>query len=226
MHEQEIEIVVIEDEEDVLELIEYHLRSEGYTVTGFLSAESVEQFLLEENPALLIVDRNLPGIEGSTFVRNIRAQGHDIPVIFLTAKDQESDLVSGFQSGGDDYMTKPFSAPELLLRVKALLRRSGTTESQIIRFRDIKLDLTRRDVWIDGSLVDLSNLEFGLLATFVRNPNQALERDFLRDEVWGGVENFHEKTVNVAINRLKKKIDPDGTKHYFQPIWGVGYKLV
>ena len=116
MKNNNIEIVIIEDEEDILELLEYHLSKEGYSVTGFLSAENVEQFLEEENPALMIVDRNLPGVEGSEFVAQMREIGYNIPVIFLTARDKEIDLEEGFNSGGDDYMTKPFSSKELLLR--------------------------------------------------------------------------------------------------------------
>lgn len=226
MQNEEIEIVVIEDEEDILELIEYHLSAEGYSVTGFLSAENVKRFIEEESPALLIVDRNLPGIEGSDFVRQIRSEGYNIPVIFLTAKDQMQDMEKGFESGGDDYITKPFEFKELLLRAKALLKRSGASSIEKLKFRDIKLNVKKREVKISGELVNLTHLEFQLLYTFVKNPNNALERDYLRDEVWGGGgDTFHDKTINVAINRLKKKIDPEGVKNYFIPVWGVGYKL-
>jgi DNA-binding response OmpR family regulator len=227
MKNNNIEIVVIEDEEDILELVEYHLSKEGYSVTGFLSAENVEQFLEEENPALMIVDRNLPGIEGSEFVAQMREIGYDIPVIFLTAKDKESDLEEGFNSGGDDYMTKPFSSKELLLRIEALLKRSGAKTSDKIKYKDLALDIQKRELYIEKKQIELTNLEFRLLHTFVKNSHQALDRDFLRDEVWGDDSvNFHDKTINVAMNRLKKKIDPSGEKEYFAPVWGVGYKLV
>jgi len=226
MQNEEIEIVVIEDEEDILELIEYHLSAEDYAVTGFLSTENVKRFMEEESPALLIVDRNLPGIEGSDFVRQIRSEGYNIPVIFLTAKDEMQDMEKGFESGGDDYITKPFEFKELLLRVKALLKRSGASSIEKLKFRDIKLNLKKREVKISGEMVNLTHLEFQLLYAFVKNPNNALERDYLRDEVWGGGgDTFHDKTINVAINRLKKKIDPEGVKNYFIPVWGVGYKL-
>ena len=227
MQNTDIEIIVIEDEPDILELLEYHLGKEGYTVTGFLSTENVEQFLEEENPALMIVDRNLPGVEGSEFVSQIRELGYDIPVMFLTARDKESDLVEGFHSGGDDYMTKPFSSKELLLRIAALLKRSGVRSSDKLKYRDLILDLQKRELFIDNTSIELTNLEFKLLHTFVKNPHQPLDRDFLRDEVWGDDSvNFHDKTINVAMNRLKKKIDPSGEKEYFAPVWGVGYKLL
>jgi len=227
MQNKEIEIVLIEDEEDILELLEYHLGKAGYSVTGFLSTENVERFLEEESPALMIVDRNLPGVEGSDFIVHLREEGYDIPVIFLTAKDKEEDLEKGFASGGDDYITKPFSHKELLFRIEAILRRCGIRQSDRVKYRDMILDTKQHTLSIDGTFVDLTNLEFRLLYTFVKNPHQALDRDFLRDEVWGDDSaDFHDKTINVAMNRLKKKIDPTSEKKYIIPVWGVGYKLV
>ena len=158
MENTDIEIIVIEDEPDILELLEYHLEKEGYTVTGVLSTENVEQFLEEEKPSLMIVDRNLPGIEGSEFVSKIRELGYDIPVIFITARDKESDLVEGFHSGGDDYMTKHFSSKELLLRLAALLKRSGATSNDKVKYRDLILDLQKRELFIDDKRIELTNL--------------------------------------------------------------------
>ncbi|MEJ2488410.1 MAG: response regulator transcription factor [Sulfurovaceae bacterium] len=223
---EDIEIVVVEDEEDILELIEYHLQKEGYRVTGFLSTDFVERFLEEESPSLIIMDRNLPGVEGSEFIAHIRNQGYDIPVIFLTARDQESDLLQGFSSGGDDYMTKPFSPKELIARVRSLLKRSGLINTQRLRYRDLILDTAKRELFIEKEKVDLTKIEYKLLHTFIKNPNISIERDFLREEVWGEeVNGLNDKTINVAMNRLKKKIDPNSSKHYISPVWGVGYKL-
>ena len=227
MKTESLEIVIIEDEEDILELIEYHLQKSGYETMGFLSTDNVEQFLEEENPALMIVDRNLPGCEGSEFVANLRKYGYNIPVIFLTAKNKDSDIEEGFERGADDYITKPFKPKELVLRVQALLRRSGATSNKKVKYRDLTLNISNHTLTIESEVVELTNLEFKLLLTFVQNPNITLDRDFLRDEVWGDDSmNFHDKTVNVTMNRLKKKIDPTGEKEYFIPVWGVGYKLV
>jgi len=225
--QKEIEIVVIEDEEDILELIEYHLHKEGYSVTGFLSTENVEQFLEEETPALMLVDRNLPGMEGSEFVAYLREIGYDIPVIFLTAKAKESELEEGFEAGADDYMCKPFSPKELTLRVKALLKRSGALQKQEkLKHKLLTIDLTQKEVYVEASAVTLTNLEFRLLHTFMQHVDQALTRDFLRDEVWGSEgEGVNDNAVNVAINRLKNKIDPQNEHNYFHPVWGVGYKF-
>lgn len=227
MKTNHIEIVIIEDEEDILELVEYHLQKEGYNTTGFLSTQNVEKFLEEENPALMIVDRNLPNVEGSEFVQELRASGYNIPVIFLTAKDKESDLEEGFERGADDYITKPFNPKELLLRVKAVLTRSGVLQDLRIKHRDIVMDVKKHELMIEGEIIDVTNLEFDLLYTFMKNANQALDRDFLREEVWkdDGTD-FHEKTINVTISRLKKKIDPTGIKEYLIPVRSVGYRLV
>lgn len=227
MKNESIEIIIIEDEEDILELIEYHLQKAGYETMGFLSTENVEQFLDEENPALMLIDRNLPGYEGSEFVEKLRKDGCSIPIIFLTAKDKDKEIEEGFEKGADDYITKPFKPRELVLRVKALLRRSGVTSSEKIKYRDLTLNIPNHTLTIDNKHIELTNLEFKLLHTFIKNPNTTLNRDFLRDEVWGDDSiNFHDKTINVTINRLKKKIDSDGTKEYFLPVWGVGYKLI
>lgn len=225
--QKEIEIVVIEDEEDILELIEYHLNKEGYAVTGFLSTENVEQFLEEETPSLILVDRNLPGMEGSEFVLYLREIGYDIPVIFLTAKDNEHELEEGFEAGADDYMCKPFTPKELTLRVKALLKRSGALRKQNrLKHKHLTIDLTQKELFVEKEHVALTNLEFKLLHTFMKHRDKPLTRDFLRDEVWGvGGEGVNDNAVNVAINRLKNKIDPQNEQNYFQPVWGVGYKF-
>ncbi|MCH9741020.1 MAG: response regulator transcription factor [Epsilonproteobacteria bacterium] len=221
-----IEIVVIEDEEDILELIEYHLSKEGYSVTGFLSTEHVEQFLEEESVALMIVDRNLPNVEGSEFVASLRDRGENVPVIFLTAKDKAGDIEEGFLRGADDYVTKPFSHKELLLRVKAILRRSGVSSTTKVKYRDILLNIDANEVTVNQEKIELTPLEFNLLHTFLKNRDKTLDRSFLIDEVWHeDGEHINEKTVNVAIRRLKKKIDPKETKEYISSVWGVGYRL-
>jgi len=225
--EKNIEIVIIEDEEDILELLEYHFSKEGYEVTGFLSTENVEQFLEEETPALMLVDRNLPGMEGSEFVAYLRDIGYDIPVIFLTAKDQESELEEGFMAGGDDYLCKPFNPRELILRVKALLKRSGALQKQErLKYRQLTMDLSKKKLFVNDEPVSLTNLEFNLLHTFMKSIDKPLTRDFLRQEAWGQEgEGVNDNAVNVAINRLKNKIDPENEHNYFHPVWGVGYKF-
>ena len=218
-------IVIIEDEEDILELEEYHLQKAGFDVTGFLSTKYVEDLLAEEEVDLLIVDRNLPGTEGSEFVQKLRDTGYQIPVIFVSAKVRDSEVEEGFLRGGDDYLTKPFNMNELILRVKSILRRTkGTNEGRVL-YRDIMLELDERRVFVEEREVKLSRLEFTLLLYFVRNKQRILNRDELLESVWGDEAYKQEKTVNVTINRLLKKIDPDKSKGYIEPVRGVGYKL-
>jgi two-component system alkaline phosphatase synthesis response regulator PhoP len=219
-------IVIVEDEEDILELIEYNLAKEGFDTIGFLSTKTVAQILDEEEVDLLIMDRNLPGVEGSEFVASLREKGIQTPVIYLTAKNKESDIEEGFVRGGDDYITKPFNMKELILRIKAVLRRTkGDVGEGTVVYRDIRLNLASREVTIADRPVELTKLEFDLLYTLISNQNVVLDRDYLLEHVWGGGEIYQDRTVNVAINRLKEKIDPDKSKEYIKTVRGVGYTL-
>ena len=219
-------IVIVEDEEDLLELLEYTLQKEGFETVGFLNTKTVMQLLDEEEIDLLIMDRNLSSVEGSEFVKSMRSEGINIPVIFLSAKDKEEDILEGFERGGDDYITKPFNMQELVLRIKAVLKRTSKKVAQErLSHRDLLLDKETREVFVDGKAVEVTKLEFDLLWEFVANKNSVLDRDYLLENVWHDTENYQHKTVNVAINRLKEKIDPDKTKEYIQTVRGVGYKL-
>jgi len=219
-------IVIVEDEEDLLELLEYHLQKEGFETVGFLNTKTVAQLLDEEDVDLLIMDRNLPGVEGSEFVAQLREDGIDTPVIFLSAKDKDEDIEEGFLRGGDDYITKPFNMKELLLRVRSILKRTSKHHNEgKLAYRDLLLDKSTRELFVDGKSVEVTKLEFDLLVTFIMNKNSVLDRDYLLANVWGDSENYQYKTVNVAINRLKEKIDPDKSKDYIQTVRGVGYKL-
>lgn len=219
-------IVIVEDEEDILELLEYNLQKEGYETVGFLNTKTVAQFLEEEEVDLLLMDRNLPGIEGSEFVQEIRKSGIQTPVIYLSAKNKESDIEEGFDRGADDYITKPFSPKEVAMRVKAVLKRTKIGFNQEnISYRDIEMNPQTRSVKAGTLHVELSKLEFDLLLTLIKNQNVVLDRDFLLGNVWGGDEVYQDKTVNVAINRLKDKIDPNKDKEYIKTVRGVGYTL-
>jgi DNA-binding response OmpR family regulator len=218
-------VLLIEDESDLLELMEYHLQKAGFETTGFLSTKRVEQFLEEEQVDLMIVDRNLPGAEGSEFVQKLRERGVDAPVIFVTAKDSSEDIEQGFLRGGDDYLTKPFNMNELVLRLKAILKRTRSESAHLLYHRDITLNLETREVLVGREKIELTKLEFDLLHTLISHKNSVLNREFLLEKVWEEEAYFQDKTVNVAINRLKKKIDPQRSKNYIKSIWGVGYTL-
>lgn len=219
-------ILIVEDEQDILELMEYHLSKEGFETIGFLNTKHVLTALEEEQIDLILMDRNLPGAEGSEFVESLRKRGIQTPVIFVSAKHKDEEIEQGFERGGDDYIAKPFSMKELVLRVKAVLRRTKKLSSGgDITYRDITLNLAARTVLIEGKSVELTKLEFDLLHALIVNENVVLDRDYLLEHVWGGDEVYQDRTVNVAINRLKEKIDPEKTKDYIKTVRGVGYTL-
>ncbi|MCZ6105308.1 response regulator transcription factor [Campylobacter ureolyticus] len=216
-------IVVIDDEEDMLDLLEYNLTKAGYEVLGFLNTSKIEQLLNEENVDLLIVDRNLPGVEGSEFIKNLRLKGYNNSVIFLSAKTSMDEQLEGFEAGGDDYITKPFEMDNLLARIKAVLKRTKK-KADIYKFKDIFINLTNAEVLIGNKNVELTKLETNLLVEFIKNKNILLTRDYLLSAIWND-ENSSEKTVNIAIKRLREKIDPTREKKYIKSIRGEGYML-
>ena len=219
-------IVIVEDEEDLLDLLEYNLSKEGFDVVGFLNTKTVQKILEEESIDLIIMDRNLPGVEGSEYINALRENGIQTPVIYLTAKDKDYEIEEGFLSGGDDYMTKPFNMKELILRIKSILKRTNKSAVEgSIRHKDLLLDLDARTLLVDKDQVDITKLEFDLLYEFIISKNSILDRDYLLQNVWKNADQNQYKTVNVAITRLKDKIDPDKTKNYIQTIRGIGYKL-
>ena len=219
-------ILIVEDEQDILELMEYHLSKEGFETIGFLNTKHVLTALEEEQVDLILMDRNLPGAEGSEFVESLRKRGVQTPVIFVSAKHKDEEIEQGFERGGDDYITKPFSMKELILRVKAVLRRTQKLSNDgNLAYRDISLNLAARTVLIEGKAVELTKLEFDLLHALIVNENVVLDRDYLLENVWGSDEVYQDRTVNVAINRLKEKIDPDKSKEYIKTVRGVGYTL-
>ena len=218
-------ILIIEDEEDILELEEFHLQKAGYETLGFLSTKKVRQALEEEPVDLLVVDRNLPGVEGSEFVAELRKDGFRQPVIFVTARDQEEQVLEGFRRGGDDYLRKPFGMKEFVARVEALLRRSSYGSDEPIHWRGVRLDPLQRQAWRGGDSLPLSRLEFDLLLYFFQNGKRTISREELLERVWPDGEKRGHKSVNVAINRLKKKIDTSGEAPMIEAVRGIGYRL-
>ncbi len=219
-------ILIVDDDNDILELLEYNLSAAGYDVLGFLNTKHVRTVLSEEKIDLIIMDRNLPDIEGSYYVEMLRSKNINIPVIFLSAKNSTEDIKEGFIKGGDDYVTKPFDIEELILRVKAVLKRSHSEFKEVIDdivYKDMRLDLNMHKVSIDETDITLTNLETSLLQILLSNKGKVLDREFLLRYVWKDTEHIHPKTVNVAIKRLKEKIDPFKNKEYIKTIRGVGY---
>ena len=216
-------ILIVEDEEDILELLEYTLQKEGYETIGFLNIDSnVRKILDEEQIDLILMDRNLPGIEGTTFINEIKRQGYSNPVIYVTAKDTDEDIIEGFESYADDYITKPFNLKELCARIKALIKRTSK-DIDILKVRDIVYKSSNKKFYIDDVKIDLTHLDHDLLLEFIKNKDILMTREHLLDNVWQDSFDKKIKTVNVAIKRLKSKIDPEGKKEYIKSIRGEGY---
>jgi len=222
------QILVVEDDNDMLELLEYNLSSAGFDVLGFLNTKNVRSALQQEEIDLILMDRNLPDIEGGYYVEMLRSKNINTPVIFLSAKASLEEIKEGFLKGADDYITKPFDIEELVLRIKAVLKRSHSELKEKlgdIEYKDMRLDLNLHRAYIDNNAVTLTNLETALLQILLTNRGKVLDRDFLLKFVWKDSENIHPKTVNVAIKRLKEKIDPMKEKDYIKTIRGVGYLI-
>ena len=217
-------IMIIEDEEDLLDLMEYNLTKEGYDVITCVDTTNVRDILDEDDVSLILMDRNLPSIEGTKFIKSIRELGYNEPVIYVSAKDSSDNILEGFEAGGDDYITKPFNIDELKARVKALIKRSSKKQD-IMKFRDITYNSSNKVFTIEKKEVKLTHLEHNLLLEFMKNENVLLTRDILLQKVWPDSINKQVKTVNVAIKRLKENIDPDGTKEYIKAVRGEGYIL-
>ena len=216
-------ILIVEDEEDILELLEYTLGKEGYETIGFLNVnQSLEKVLDEENIDLILMDRNLPGIDGTEFITKIKDKGYNAPVIYLTAKDKDEDILDGFESHADDYITKPFNIKEMLARVKAVIKRSSK-DVNILKVKDITYKASNKKFYIDSKEVELTHLEHDLFLEFIKNKDILMTREHLLETVWEDSYDKKLKTVNVAIKRLKSKIDPDNKKEYIKSIRGEGY---
>lgn len=215
-------ILIVEDTEDILDLMEYTLSKEGYDVITCIDTSNVRDMLDEEDIALILMDRNLPGIEGSSFIASLRNEGYNHPVIYVSAKDSSDEILEGFDRGGDDYITKPFNLAELKARVKALIKRTQKVQD-IIKIKDISYNASNKVFSIENKEVKLTHLEHDLLLEFIKNQNILLSRDTLLERVWKDSEGKQLKTVNVAIKRLKETIDPNGEKNYIQAIRGEGY---
>jgi len=215
-------ILIVDDEQDILDLLDFTLSSIGYDAICCIDTSNVKDILDQEDISLMIMDRNLPGVEGSIFIKSLRDEGYNIPTIFLSAKDSDDDILEGFDRGGDDYITKPFNLNLLKARVNALIKRTKN-EDKNIKIRDIVYNSSSKKFYIDKKEISLTHREHDLLLEFIKNKNILLDRDTLAQNVWGDLSEIQPKTVNVAIKRLKEKIDPKGDKNYIKSIRGQGY---
>ena len=224
-----VNILVIEDEPDIRRNLEYNLGREGFKASSVGSLDEANEKLKSKKFDLILLDLMLPDGSGLDLCKKIKSNSETeaIPIIILTAKDDEVDKVVGFELGADDYVTKPFSVRELILRVKAILKRSDTKTKEVVeverQFGDLKIDVDSHEVHVDSQLIELTALEFRLLKELVDKRGRVQSRDQLLSEVWGYNAEVTTRTVDTHIKRLREKLGSMGK--YVQTIRGVGYKF-
>ncbi len=224
-------IVLIEDEKDIVELVRYNLRKEGFDVASYARGTEGLEDLRRRSADLVLLDVMLPDVDGFEVCKRLRAEERlkDLPVIFLTAKGEEIDRVLGLELGADDYVVKPFSPRELVARVKAVLRRQArpSEKAEIIETPDFRLEALTREVTVRGRPVTLSALEFQLLHFLASHPRQVFSRERLLDEVWGRDRFVTPRTVDVHVRRVREKIEDQPKKpRFLQTVRGSGYRFI
>jgi two-component system response regulator RegX3 len=224
-------ILVVEDEPSLADAVRYNLEREGFTVDVASDGRQALERFRSSPPALVILDLMLPEVSGLDVCRAIRGESA-VPIVILTAKDAESDVVAGLELGADDYVTKPFSMRELISRVRANLRRTGEPAAQpatvdVLEGGPVELDVARHEARVRGESVAFTPKEFELMETFLRRKGRLLTRDYLIDEVWGPEYFGDTKTLDVHVKRIRKKIeeDPHHPGHLVT-VRGLGYKFV
>ncbi len=222
-------ILVVDDEEDILELVRYNLAREGYSVSCATSGEEALKASASEPADLIILDLMLPGIDGLEVARRLKENSgsRDTPIVMLTAKGEEADIVTGLELGADDYVTKPFSPRILIARVKAVLRRrSGESEaeSEVLTVRELSIHTGRRHVTAKGRSLDLTYTEFQVLYFLARRPGWVFTRSQIVDAVRGDDYPVTDRSVDVQIVGLRKKLGPLGK--YIETVRGVGYRFM
>jgi two-component system response regulator MprA len=221
-----MKILVVDDEPAVRDSLRRALELEGYDIE--LAGDGHEALTkLESNsqPDAMILDVLMPRMDGLEVCRRMRQTGNRLPVLMLTARDAVENRVAGLDAGADDYVTKPFALEELLARVRALLRRSGTEPNGILRFADLELDPGTREVRRAGQLIELTRTEFSLLELFLLNPRQVLTRSIIFERVWGYDFGFASNSLDVYIGYLRRKTEAGGLPRLIQTVRGVGYAL-
>jgi len=220
-------ILVVEDEEDIVDLIQYHLKQSGFSVITALDGPSGLELARKKRPGLVILDLMLPGMDGKDVCRALKSNAltQSIPILMLTAKTEEVDRVIGFELGADDYVTKPFSPRELVLRVKAILRRreAPAKREKTIQISDLLIDIDRHQVSLKKKPVQLTSTEFKLLVELVSNRGRVQTRERLLDKVWGYTYEGYGRTVDTHIRRLREKLGSLGD--FIETIRGVGYRF-
>jgi two-component system, OmpR family, response regulator MprA len=221
-------VLVVDDDRAVRESLRRSLEFNGYAVS--LAADGAEALagIGGVSPDVVVMDVMMPRLDGIEATKALRAAGHDVPILVLTARDEVGDRVEGLDAGADDYLTKPFALQELLARLRALLRRAVPHEDDIdetLHFADLTLDLASREVRRGSRLIELTRTEFTLLEMFLRRPRRVLERSFILEEVWGYDFPTTANSLEVYVGYLRRKTEAEGEPRLLHTVRGVGYVL-
>lgn len=223
-----VNIHIVEDEQPIITLVKYNLEKEGYKVSSSDNGNEGIEDIKKLFPDLVLLDWMLPDFSGVEICKILKKEKKfkEIPIIMLTAKGEDEDKIKGLNSGADDYVTKPFSFPELLARIKALLRRSKPSlVSDIVEFEDLKVDRLTRRVFRKNKEIHLGPKEYDLINFFIKNPKRVYSRDQILENVWSDNINVETRTVDVHIRRLRQSINIDGFKELIRTVRSAGYSL-
>lgn len=220
-------VLVVEDEQAIREMIGFALRREGYEFMEAASVSEAETMIADKLPDVMLVDWMLPGVSGVDFVRHIKKDERvqSVPVIMLTARTEEDDKIVGLDAGADDYVSKPFSPRELMARIRAVLRRAGKSEAQVLEVADLKMDVDSHRVTYKGDTIDLGPTEYKLLHFLMEHTDRVYSRTQLLDHVWGHNAYVEERTIDVHVLRLRKALTPYGCEKMLQTVRGAGYRF-
>jgi two-component system response regulator MprA len=221
-----MQVLVVDDEAPVREALRRALTLEGYSVElAADGAEALHRLGDGGGADAVVLDVLMPGVDGLEVCRRLRSAGNRVPVLMLTARDEISDRVAGLDAGADDYLVKPFALEELLARLRALLRRAGEGEGDVLRFADLELNPSTREVSRSGEPIELTRTEFSLLELFMLNPRQVLTRSVIFERVWGYDFGHSSNSLDVYIGYLRRKTEAGGKPRLLQTVRGVGYAL-
>jgi DNA-binding response OmpR family regulator len=222
-------IAIVDDEEDIVELVSHHLKREGFKVKEFYNGRDFLSYIESVMPDLAVLDIMLPGIDGLEICRILKSKARtsSLPIIMLTAKATEADVVVGLELGADDYMVKPFSPRELVARVKTILRRASSKEEdkKLIRLGSLSIDKEKFEATVDGKKIDLTTTEFKILEVLAEGQGRVYTRDQLlkKKRLWGDDKLVYDRTIDVHIKNLREKLGKTG--NLIKTIRGIGYKL-
>jgi two-component system response regulator MprA len=219
-------VLVVDDERAVRDSLRRALELEGYDVELAADGEeALERLAQNGEPDAVVLDILMPKMDGLEVCRRLRREGHRLPVLMLTARDEVENRVAGLDAGADDYVTKPFALEELLARLRALLRRTTSGSGEVLRFGDLELDPKTREVRRAGEPIELTRTEFSLLELFLLNPRQVLTRSVIFERVWGYDFGFSSNSLDVYIGYLRRKTEAGDRPRLIQTVRGVGYAL-